>query len=433
MNQMLADIKRTEQHATGNKNLVIGLDFGAAFTKVVIGDNRVRYAVPFGKFAHPDNQYLVPSILNINDNNVCALSAAENASSTNANLKVPLLNNYTIEDQLRASAYLSLVLREAQRWLLDRYQDRYCHAKISWSINAGIPADSSNLSKLSALYKKLIHTAWTLSVLPGPITLNRVAQYMNTGASAFDAFPAAYRSRLISAEQINTLPACRAQICGYVHSRKCSDDLHLLVDIGAASINIATFNAAPHATENSGDYKCALYACAVEPIGVNYLLKRRYENLRLPDRDINLFTDIPDTHTFSHTYGLSEKEIMFADTLYSGDAARLINRILKRTKSKYHPNSNRWESGVLTLSCGGGVHMEIIQNILHRFENRKPPNKIERITLSVPDDLITENMQVDSFDRLSVAYGLSFDAAVISKAVAKENKVDSLEATRLPA
>jgi len=56
------------------KRLVIGLDFGAAFSKVVIGDNRVRYAVPFAEFAHADNQYLLPSILNTDKNNTLHLN-----------------------------------------------------------------------------------------------------------------------------------------------------------------------------------------------------------------------------------------------------------------------------------------------------------------------------------------------------------------------
>ena len=34
------------------QQLVIGLDFGTAFTKVVVGEQRVRYAIPFGQFAH---------------------------------------------------------------------------------------------------------------------------------------------------------------------------------------------------------------------------------------------------------------------------------------------------------------------------------------------------------------------------------------------
>ncbi len=48
-----------EKTATDNKQLVIGLDFGAAFSKVVIGDKRVKYAVPFAEFARVSKGELI--------------------------------------------------------------------------------------------------------------------------------------------------------------------------------------------------------------------------------------------------------------------------------------------------------------------------------------------------------------------------------------
>ena len=193
----------------------------------------------------------------------------------------------------------------------------------------------------------------------------------------------------------------------------------MLIDVGAGTLNIATFM-----VENAGDdaikNNCVLYACAVEPIGVNYLLKRRYENLQLADSEINLFKDIPDASTFSQAHDLTEKDIKFADTLYSGDAARLFNKILDLTKKKYCPDSSCWESGVLTFTYGGGAHLEIVQNIIHSHERKSPPHKIKSISLNIPDDLMAENLPKNSYDRLSVAYGLSFEAAEIGKASKEE-------------
>ena len=421
---MLADNTQTERTGAGSKNLIIGLDFGAAFTKVVIGDNRVRYAVPFGRLAHPDNQYLLPSILDIDENNLCSLIPASNSSNDVDNLKFPLLDKTcTVEDLLRVSAYLALVFRMTRGWLLERYKKRYGCAELSWSINAGLPVNNTDNSGLSEIYKQAIHSAWAVSVLPGPVTLNRVRQYMGVEDCAFDVFPVVYRSKIIKKELINTFPGCCAQICGYVHSKQCSDDLHMLIDIGAGTINIATFMV-EKADDDANKNKCVLYACAVEPIGVSYLLKRRYENLQLADNEINLFKDIPDAHTFSQAHDLTEKDIKFADTLYSGDAARLINKILDLTKKKYCPVSNYWESGVPTFTYGGGARMEIVQNIIHSHESKSPPHKIKSIRLTTPDDLMAENLPNDSYDRLSVAYGLSFEADEIGKATKDETTHD---------
>ena len=413
---MLTDNIQSERTGTGSKKLIIGLDFGAAFTKVVIGDNRVRYAVPFGWFAHPENQYLLPSIMDIDENNLCALSPASNSSGEVDNLKFPLLDHTcTVEDLLRVSAYLALVFRVTRGWLFERYKKRYGRAEISWSINAGLPVQNKDSSGLSEIYKQAIHSAWAVSVLPGPVTLNRVRQYMGVDDSAFDVFPAQYRSKIIKKNLINTFPGCCAQICGYVHSKQCSDDLHMLIDIGAGTINIATFMV-ENADDETIKNKCVLYACAVEPIGVSYLLKRRYENLQLAADEINLFKDIPDARTFSQAHDLTEKDIKFADTLYSGDAARLINKILDLTKNNYCPDSSSWESGVLTFTYGGGAHLEIVQNIISSHERKTPPHKIKSIRLGTPDDLMAENLPDDSFDRLSIAYGLSFEADEIARA-----------------
>jgi len=418
---MLADNTQNENIVTANKRLVIGLDFGTAFTKVVIGDNRVRYAVPFAEFAHPDNQYLLPSILGIDENNICGLSNAINARNAADNLKFPLIDNtFTDNDLLRISAFLALVFRATTGWLLERYKKRYSRTELTWSINAGLPVDSDGNPELSRIYKQVLHTAWVISVLPGPVTLNRVRQFMRAEESTFDAFPAVYKSRIINKDLINTFPGCCAQICGYVHSKKCNDDLHMLIDIGAGTMNIATFMVDNSYEDGASNSRCKLYSCAVEPIGVNYLLKRRYENLKLSNDGLNLFKDIPDVSAFSRAHDLTAKDIKFADTLYSGDAARLINKILDSTKNKYCPNSSHWESGVLTFTYGGGARLEIVKDIIYTLENKAPPRKIKSISLNPPYDLMAENLPDGSYDRISVAYGLSFNAGQIGKAVMED-------------
>lgn len=409
-------VRSTQSKRTGsNKQLVIGLDFGAAFTKVVIGDKRVKYAVPFTEFAHSDNPYLLPSILNIDSDNHCYLSSPEDANSTADNLKFSLQENaYTKEDLLRLTGYLALVFRASTGWLLERYNKRYGRSEISWSVNAGLPVDAARDSELSVVYQQVLHVAWVLSVLPGPITLNRVRQYMDADESVFDAFPVLYRSRIIKKEAISTFAGCSAQICGYVHSKHCSDDLHMLIDVGAGTINIATFMV-EDAAETAIGKKCTLYACAVEPIGVNYILKRRCENLQLSADEINLFKDIPDNYAFSQAHELTEKDVKFADTLYSGEAARLIIRTMDITRQQYCSGSKGWQNGIKTFTYGGGAHLEILKNITHRLENKPPPHKISSIKLTAPDDLMVENLSKDAYDRLSMAYGLSFEAAEIAQ------------------
>ena len=414
---MLTDSARVQKPVLGRKHLVLGLDFGTAFTRVVIGDNRVRYAVPFAEFAPAGNPYLLPSILDIHYN-FCSLSPACE-HDCRENLKLPLIEkSYTEDDLLRISAYLALVFRASREWLLSRYQDRYGHFSLSWTVNAGIPADigkSDDNAKLSAIYKRVIHAAWNISVLPGPITLNRVRQYMGVDNGAFAAFPAVYRTMLMSRDDINIFSGCCGQICGYVNSPKCDFDLHMLIDVGAGTVNIATF-AIEKASDSKSRNSCLLYACAIEPLGVSNMLDRRYDNLKLSDREINLFRDIPDLETFSQKHGISEKEVRFADALYRGDVARLINRVLDETR-KHCPDSPAWEGGVPTFVYGGGARLEIVRSIVHSHENKSPPHRIRAIWLNPPDDLLAEHLPRNAFDRLSMAYGLSFRPEEIRSAL----------------
>jgi len=423
---MIADNKQTDKTGKAKKQLIIGLDFGTAFTKVVIGDNRVRYAVPFDVSADSSNHYLLPSILGINEDKSCALVSGSESTNDTINLKLPLLDNaYNDDDLLKISAYLALVLRSSREWLLDRYSKRYGRSQIDWLVNVSLPVAPNVDHELSDLYSTLLHTAWVISVLPGPITLNRVRQYMGADATAFEAFPAIYKAKIIGKESITPLPGVAAQVYGCAHSHTDSTGLHLIIEIGAGTLNIATFNCGDRA--DADETHCSLYSSSAEPIGVCYLLKRRYENLQLADDEINLFKDIPDTQTFSQAHELSTKEIQFADTLYSGDVAKQVNKVLDETRLEYCPDSTYWESGVPTVFCGGGAHMEILDNIKHSFENKPPPHKIQTIGFSVPDDLMVENLSNRKFDRLSVAYGLSFPPDKIVKAFRKDilNNVES--------
>ena len=53
------------------QQIVIGLDFGTAFTKVIIGEVRKCYAVPF-KNIKSNNPYLLPCFLNVGKQGMCS-------------------------------------------------------------------------------------------------------------------------------------------------------------------------------------------------------------------------------------------------------------------------------------------------------------------------------------------------------------------------
>ena len=72
--------------------IVIGLDFGTSFTKVIVGESRVRYAVPFERYAVGENPTLLPSALSVmSDTGECTLGTDLTGGVQYDNLKMPLI------------------------------------------------------------------------------------------------------------------------------------------------------------------------------------------------------------------------------------------------------------------------------------------------------------------------------------------------------
>ena len=149
--------------------LVIGLDFGTSFSKVVIGEPRVRRAVPFAEHAIGDNPYLLPSALcEESDGGKCRLGTDRQVGTVHDNLKMPLIEgDLSLDVQARAAAFLALVLRHARTWLLDTHGTIYRDMRIEWFINVGLPTDSYDDTPLKSAYLSIIRTAWTMSVSNG--------------------------------------------------------------------------------------------------------------------------------------------------------------------------------------------------------------------------------------------------------------------------
>ena len=160
--------------------LVVGIDFGTSFSKVVVGATQVHYAVPFKRYAMGENPLLLPSALcvlpEVND---CLLGTEPRGGVLYDNLKMPLIErNFSDEVQARGAAFLALVLRHTRGWLFETHGSTYRNRKIQWFINVGVPTDSYDDDALVSTYQSIVQAAWRISVLPGPVTLSRARVYL---------------------------------------------------------------------------------------------------------------------------------------------------------------------------------------------------------------------------------------------------------------
>jgi hypothetical protein len=370
--------------------LVMGLDFGTAYTKVVIGERRRAYAVPFTSVAHPSNPYLLPGTLTIADDGQVRLGS-EGLGRRVSDLKMRILDGDTSDETLSlAVAFLALVMRNARGWFLNAHQDTYKHYILDWNVNVGLPTVHSQSEALVSFYQQLVKSAWHASTRSGPVNLDL----------ACDSF--ADDENALPRHAIGTFPEFAAQINGYVRSPMRRPDIHLLMDVGAGTVDVAAFNV--HQIE--GDDVFPILGSSVEPLGAHVLLRHRAKHGNQHDRhhDVENATDAE----ICAQLGVTAGELHDIDRPIRSAILDQVRDVVRMAKRKY-PKSRHWTTGVPFFLCGGGARAELYKKLAERMVRDSAPCPLLERNLPVPDRLVAAGIGAAEYDRLSVAYGLSFD------------------------
>ncbi len=226
--------------------LIIGLDFGTAFTKVVIGESRVRYVVPFNKLDCSKSVYS-PCILYIDNEGYGSLSSSDTFDKR-YNLKIPLIEGNSNQSQ-RAEiiVYLALILRYTRNWLHTEHHTTYKGKVIDWYINIGLPTENYHDEKMVNFYCEVVRSAWYLSIGKEKISINDAVHclILFNQVSANTNELTSVTERWLHPDKVNCFPEFAAMISGYIRSPRRKKDLHLLVDIGAGTVDVTVFNAEP--------------------------------------------------------------------------------------------------------------------------------------------------------------------------------------------
>lgn len=386
-------------------DLVIGLDFGTAFTKVIIGESRARYAVPFEQRVATPNPYLLPGVLTIAADGECHLGEVPDAQAYYSDLKFSLLaQDRTVERCALVAAYLALVLRHVRAWFQSNLSDVYGRNRINWLVNVGLPSDPWHDRQLKELYKQIAWAAWELSVAPGRVTLDAARE-------AYKIYPkgSCNAESLRSPEQISVIPEVIAQIASYVKSPRREDDLHLLVDIGAGTVDVTTFNV--HSDE--GDDVYPIFAAKVLRLGTHFLLNEILVSTERP-------VEWDDSQPFPSVDVIVDRLRVDAEVV-RGKMKKATSRfvgavgdVLAKTKTHRYRRSPHWKDGIPVFICGGGANVPFYRNALGRL-NRPTEYPMRVIHMGRPDILKAPGLNAKEFHRLSVAYGLSFDAFDIGR------------------
>jgi len=410
------------------QDIFLGLDFGTSSVKAIIGDSnrKAHYAVPFRE-GQDIEQYLLPTCL-YQQGERFLLESDDGFAFRN--LKLDLMDDPGDRDaQLRCVAFLALAIQRIRGWFLSTHADTYRYSDLLWTLHIGIP--SVDRGSFSVLIEHIGWAAWILASEEGDITTAIVSKaFARAGAFLGEGQEPSDKEYV----EVEAIPEIAAQIYGYVKSDAFdpnAQNLFLLADVGAGTIDCALFKVAQQAY---GADKFQFYEKSVEPYGVANLHRMRLEwwkkvfqsveheptnLLRIVQgqlEQIDAAQRIPDRCS-DYFSGVRVKGNPEFGTDIANPDGKFENRITEQIQVKtLHKakSSGDWHEEALKdtpfFLCGGGTRNAFYQRINESVRHHPSVSflRLSPKTLARPSNIIAPGLARKDWDRLSVAYGLSF-------------------------
>ncbi|PQJ97115.1 hypothetical protein CXB77_03880 [Chromatium okenii] len=424
----------TQCHGAINdeREIVLGLDFGTSSMKVVIGDSTlgIAFAVPFTA-ENGIKRYLLPSHV-YETKGVFSLQQGE---QDYRDLKLSLIANPTnLILQKNVIAFLAFVIRYTRSWLFHEHADKYCNTRIFWKLKIGLPVAHHLDQSLSKVFSQSGLIAWLVANTQGEIT-----------TAVIDSARVLCNVPTKEDIEIEVVPEIAAQIYGFVKSNqfdKRALNLYLMVDVGAGTVDSSLFQVR---SAKAGRCDFEFFTSVVEPLGVMNLHRYRvkwWQTALQKNGDIRFFqsleklkfqTDrevaIPDYYS-DYFKGIS---VGFADDKQTPDNI-FFGKVREQVKGKTYWKT--WKSrllkqaelqGIPVFYCGGGMRMPFYQRLHDQLHSDPSCSWLSAIPhrIECPKRLNAPGLQREDFDRLTVAYGLSFlEVGKITKAIPQPNQID---------
>jgi len=399
-------------------DLVVGLDFGTSCSKIVIRSpflyRAQALAIPFGELAHSSSPYLLPTVTYEDPSGGLGL-AMRRPARRHADLKVALMESS--DDALvraRAAAYLGRALRLARVWLLETQAEAYGHFRLRWALNLGIPSAGYDDDRIRAAFVSVARGAWILSLLPEAPTAAKAMQVLEQVEGGDSG---AVDERGPSGVPVAVVPEIAAEVVGYARSHRRDEGLHVMLDVGASTIDLCGF--VLHAREGEDHYE--LLTAVVERLGLHELHRRRVDVARVEDALDDLLAPIPESarsYVGSDSDEIGER-LSEVDAQYVRECTSKIMEVLMALRRARDPNSNRWQRGLPLFVAGGGCRFGLVRDAIdeanRRFTTATRAKGLFPSPLAALETLRNEDVPEDLMGRLAVAYGLSFDSLDIGE------------------
>lgn len=417
-----SDVGRSLQHPEhrGERSapmaVRVGVDFGTAFTKAAIRAGVDLVPVEWSAVTGDDSEsgrYVVPGfVVRAPDGEFCWRHLTE--GDIRGNLKLPVIEMAgTDECPIATVAYLALVIRYARAFLYRNAEigRKLMGRSLRWELNIGCPTEPHENPKVVDVFRRIARTAWLLAA-EDRLTEQDVLAAWSLADSAID----------LEAEP-GVVPEFVAQIAGYLGSPQVKEGLHALIDVGAATLDVATFNVVLR-NDRASPPRIPIFFSAVRPLGTHYLRHNRHSRLGL-DLSWNDAAPVESSDDFGQRNGKPLDAVVEVDEDFVGQVVRCIVGVIDgtRTNARGDPRSAAWREGLPIFVTGGGANCVLYRQAISVVQREVSLNVGRRPDSSTHFRLIELSptsgnaRQIEAGDRLTVALGLTEDAENIARVV----------------
>ena len=389
---------------------MVGFDFGTASTKVVLRTPNYlggrAFAVPFPQLEGLEYRYLLPSRLvrlGVDEWSLAAPDAEHADARVIPNIKGMLMELRPASEHgdpaELATVFLALALREVRRWFLEHHRNVYGTRRLAWSMNVGLPAAPHDDFHVRGCFKRVARAAWQASLEEAPVTCQMARKFLADPLEP--SIPELHHLALV--------PEVGAEAVGYARSDRRQPGLHVLVDIGASTLDVCAF-----VLHERDEDQYSLLAAKVSHHGTIFLHRDRMEGLRAHAEAMDPLAPVPgdlmDALNSDPGVRLALKR---AEDNFVKKAAQVVTRLVWFVRKVRDPNAANWTRGVPLFLCGGGRNVPAFKRLLDRVDTHLKTHVqgcpgIRARALPAPS-LLNLHGGEQEYHRLAVAWGLSFD------------------------
>lgn len=394
----------------------VGVDFGTAFTKVAIRAGADLVPVEWSEVTGDDSEtgrYIVPGfVVRSPDGEYCWQRIK--GSDIQGNLKLSVIEKAESDEcPISTVAYLALVIRYARAFLYRNTEvgRKLAGRSLRWELNIGCPTEPHEKPEVVDMFRRIARTAW------------RLATRINLQESDIKAAWVADESDTGLETEPGVVPEFVAHIAGYLASPQVKEGLHALIDIGAATLDVATFNVVLQ-NEQTSPPRIPIFFSAVRPLGTHYLHYNRHSKLDL-ELSWNDAALVESAGEFGERNGKASEDVIAVDGEFAEQIERCVTGVINGTRinSRGDPRSRAWREGLPIFVTGGGSSCDLYRQAMVaveaelklRVEKRSGSSRHFRFIELSPT--FGSARRIDTGGRLTVALGLTEDAENIARVV----------------